>query len=703
MALQQFADVRSVVKAHTLPRPTDRLKLEKQLRTGHRQPVVYLWSRCSRLLRPSRRKKQSSMLAKRDRETRVSKAQSGPTGGPNVFASLTTARPRLMATRAAIKRTRRLLGKNTTLQQWKQEVANQADLTLSLPPLTPNSALDPQEAEASPLPLVRSSAYSAGPAMLDIARRFCLRIQVLGMTWFLTDDTRYRDRAKTELLAVCAFSNCDWAGDEFLVTAEFAFGAAIGFDWLHGALDNDERGRVASAIIEKAIQPGLDQFAAVLPPPQHWMTAPTNWNLVCNGALMIAALSVAEQDPRAAQLFALCRRSIRFGFEGYNPDGGWAEGPGYWHYATQYAIYLLASLATALGNDLGFDASSGLSRTGMFRLHAAGPSGKLFNFADSEEKHSGGYWLFWLARRYGHPIDAWMEKHRGQVHPMDLLWFDDATRSPSHLPTAKRFYGTEVVILRGGWDEKDTFLGIKGGANDSCRHAHYDLGSFVLDALGMRWAEDLGPDNYGLDDYFSPAMRSQYYRTSTIGHNTLVVEGQCQPSTADAPIIRSRFRKNLALVVIDLSEAYPGTVRALRGFALIDRRHVLIVDEIWPNTPLQTMDWQMHTTAKVELRHTVTLTRSPSDGGKALQCYLRPLEPSTGRLSVLPASPSGPPGQNPNSDFVKLVLRIDGVNRPMRLAMLISPDSEVCTRAKLPAAVRRPLIEWATPISRSRR
>jgi hypothetical protein len=88
---------------------------------------------------------------------------------------------------------------------------------------------------------------------------------------------------------------------------------------------------------------------------------------------MIAALSVAEFDPRAGRLFSLCRDSISTGFSEYRPDGGWAEGPGYWHYATQYAIYLLDSLSTALDTDLGLDASPGLSNTGLFRLHAAGP------------------------------------------------------------------------------------------------------------------------------------------------------------------------------------------------------------------------------------------------------------------------------------------------------------------------------------------
>ncbi|MBV9586038.1 MAG: heparinase II/III family protein, partial [Alphaproteobacteria bacterium] len=501
------------------------------------------------------------------------------------LATLTTERPRLMATRAAIARSQAIIERNDTAKEWQAEIARRADYMLSLPPLTPTSALDPAESEAAPLPLVRPVQSAGGMATpLDIARRFGLRIQTLGMTWFLSGDNRYRDRAAAELLAICNFP--DWLGDEFLVTAEMAFGAGVGFDWLCNSLNDSQRHQVIAAILDKAIQPGLDQLLRWPPPPQRWATASTNWNLVCNGGLIIAALSIAEADPRAIRLVSLARASVRSGFNGYSPDGGWAEGPGYWHYATQYAIYLLDSLQTALGSDLGLSSGLGLSRTGLFRLHMAGPSGKLFNFADSEEKHSGGYWLFWLARRYKHPIDAWTELHRGKVHPMDLLWFDENHYDPLHLPRAKKFRGAEVMTLRGGWNPNDCFLGIKGGGNDSCRHAHFDLGSFVFDALGVRWAVDLGPDNYALAGYFDREMRARYYRTSTIGHNTLVFDGECQPPTADAPIVRSRFRANMSVGVIDLTEAYPTAARVLRGFALIAGQHAVIVDEIVPNEKL---------------------------------------------------------------------------------------------------------------------
>jgi hypothetical protein len=219
--------------------------------------------------------------------------------GPDMLSGLAAERPRLMATKSAIERTRQLLYQNDTARQWYGEVERQAKLLLDLPPLKPTWVHDPRETGAAPLPLVRPPKSTDGPAApLDIARLFCLRIQTLGLAWLLTGDPRYRDRAKAELLAVCAFP--DWAGDKFLVTAETAFGAAIGYDWLYDNLTDGERGQVAHAIVEKALQAGLDEFDA--PRPPRWATAAINWYLVCNGALMIAALSVAEstRGPRAS-------------------------------------------------------------------------------------------------------------------------------------------------------------------------------------------------------------------------------------------------------------------------------------------------------------------------------------------------------------------------------------------------------------------
>ena len=69
------------------------------------------------------------------------------------------------------------------------------------------------------------------------------------------------------------------------------------------------------------------------------------------------------------------------------------------------------------------------------------------------------------------------------------------------------FRGVDIACFRSAWDDPNAlYLAVKGGDNKAA-HAHLDLGSFVLDAGGVRWAADLGPDDYDLPGYFgSPAL-----------------------------------------------------------------------------------------------------------------------------------------------------------------------------------------------------
>jgi hypothetical protein len=205
---------------------------------------------------------------------------------------------------------------------------------------------------------------------------------------------------------------------------------------------------------------------------------------------------------------------------------------------------------------------------------------------------------------------------------------------------------------------------------------------------------DLGPDDYGLPGYFKAEMRSRYYRTSTVGHNTIVINGECQPPTARAVITHERFAEEISFVVMDLSMAYPSAVSALRGFALIDRRHVLIVDEIVPKTPLSSVDWQMHTAAGLELGNAMATLIHPaqSAGAARPRLYLRIIDPGP-RLSFRSAAPSEPPRQNRNAGVAKLVVHLEQA-QPVRLAVLLSPDAGACATLELPSAFRRPLSDW---------
>ena len=103
------------------------------------------------------------------------------------------------------------------------------------------------------------------------------------------------------------------------------------------------------------------------------------------------------------------------------------------------------------------------------------------------------------------------------VSPYDLVadYFRGATGTTPYYPA-------DVVTLRTRWqDGEATFMGFKAGEMGAS-HGNLDAGSFVLDALGTRWAVDLGGDDYALPGYFG-SQRWTYYRLRAEGHNTLVI------------------------------------------------------------------------------------------------------------------------------------------------------------------------------------
>jgi len=591
----------------------------------------------------------------------------------------------------------------------QRDFLTEADKVLGLAPLTPSQRLDGAPApDDSDTPL--HAGWDVDPTVT--AKEFVKRIQLLGIGWRLSGRADYLTRAKAELQAMCGFPS--WHPEIFLATARIAYGVAIGHDWLYDALSDAERAAITGALLDKAIAPGLQQLAA----PAFWVNVGHNWNwnLVCNAGLMIAALAAEEVDPeRTHRLFELCLSSIETGLAGYAHDGGWPEGPGYWALATEYLSYLLDALQGAFGSTLGLDRRPGLAHTDRFRLHGGGPSGRLFNYADSEA-HQGGAWLLlWLAAHFGHPVDAWFDHSGPQPpDPMDLVWDSVRPRSPSsdHLVAAATFRAptVEVAAMRGAWtDPHTTYVAIKGGSHRLLSHQHLDLGSFVVDALGHRWACDLGPDDYGIPNYFDPAVRARLYRTATIGHNTLVIDGACQPAAVVAPIIGYSCAPALSVTVIDLSAAYPSCARLVRGCALIAGRHVVIVDEIVPGPAPIALAWQMHTEASPALDGVAAVLslapKGAAAGAPPDRLHVRILGNGGAGFTQAPATPTylppcpagaattaAAPCEDPNDGVVKLVIRLDALAAPTRVAVLLSPDE--VDGSILPDILRQPLASW---------
>jgi hypothetical protein len=500
-----------------------------------------------------------------------------------------------------------------------------------------------------------------GPRLLDQSRRALDRIYTLALVFRLSGDRKYLDRAVKEMRAAAAFP--DWNPSHFLDTAEMTHALSIGYDWLFSSLSSDDRAVIRKAIVEK----GLDQAMPIYKANRGWAKAIHNWNQVCNGGIAIGALAVAEDEKEKAD-YILKRsvESIQLAMNSYGPEGGWAEGPGYWHYATRYNVYYLAALETALGTDFGLSKITGFPEAGIFRVYFEGPSGETFNYADAGARTGNAEEMYWLARKFRQPIFAWDERQqlekRERAHALDLVWYEPDAKSPKAAgwPLSRMFKGVDVAFLRSDWeDPAATWLAIKGGDNKA-NHSHLDLGNFVLDANGVRWASDLGGDNYNLPNYFGD-KRWTYFRLRTESHNTPVIGGENQDPKAAAPMqVNGRgFR-------IDLKAAYPGKVtRFERSAWLADRVKAVVRDEIEAPQPIE-VTWGITTAADVTVRgRRAELTRDRRD------LIADIVSPEGAVFEVAPANPPEP--QNQNRGYRRLMVKLPGKVSHTRIEVSFTP------------------------------
>ena len=604
----------------------------------------------------------------------VALAADTPTAA-QVLSKLRKDHPRLLATDADFRALRERVGAQPELGKWAAAIRADADKLLT----------------ASP------SIYEIpdGKRLLATSRRVFDRTLTLAMAFRLTGDQRYRERLWKELDAAAKFK--DWNPSHFLDTAEMTAAFSVGYDWLYAEWTAGQRAALRKAFVEKGLKQSLDIYRR----ERWWASAEHNWNQVCNGGMTLGALAIAEDDPAlAGEIVAAAIKSVPRAMRHFAPDGAWGEGPGYWDYATQYNVLMLAALETALGTDFGLSKIEGFSKAGHFPIHTTGPLAKAFNYADAGEGAPGGSQLLWLATKFDEPaFAAWRIGHKIRTpSALDLLWGAAwLGRKPTlgTLPLARYFRGAEVVTMRSAWDDPEaTFVGFKGGDN-KVNHGHLDLGSFVLDAAGRRWALDLGPDNYNLPGYFGSG-RWNFYRCRAEGHNTLLLNPGKQPDQdprAVAPIASFVSKSGRSFAIADLTAAYAQSARSVRrGIALIGRQ-VVVQDEVHAKQSAE-LWWFLHTKAAVLCNGpTATLTL---DGRKLTA---RILSPAGASFRVMPPAPlptsprlerqqvNGPGSHGDSAGVRKLAIELHKVT-DLTLTVLLTPDDV------LPAPAVQPLGKW---------
>ena len=456
------------------------------------------------------------------------------------------------------------------------------------------------------------------------SREIQRRVVLLSGLYLITGDQNMAEQATREMLAASNLKN--WDPQQFLEVSEITFALAVGYDWLYDVLSAKDKTIIQTAILQKGLYEGLTDFRN----NGWWTKADFNWNIVCNAGLVIGALAIMENNTEIANdILQRASLSLQVALKTFGPDGGWKEGPMYWRYASRYLVYYLDGLKTALDIDSEITRQAGIAGTGLFRLHAMGPSGKPFNFADSNERVGPAPQMFWFAHTF--QMGAFAEAERAWTKNISeifhLIWSALDIPKAHQMDLNRLFSGINTAVMRSSWDNDSFYAALKGSDNSAFSHAHLDAGSFVIDAMGQRWISELPPPSYFLPEVFGD-KRWGSYRLGTKGHNTLLLNGEGQYLSAPSEIVAFEPNQDTPFAILDLTAPYRKRIRSLLRGIFMNSTGVLVQDEIASSEPVS-MTWRAHTSATVTLNGNSAVLEQ---GGKKMRMQI--LSPETASLQI---------------------------------------------------------------------
>ncbi|HVV05481.1 MAG TPA: right-handed parallel beta-helix repeat-containing protein [Puia sp.] len=552
--------------------------------------------------------------------------------------------PRILLLQGEENAVKKTIGGDKIWMKMQQAIVAESDRMIALPPV---------------------ERIKIGRRLLDKSREALRRLFFLSYAYRTTRDRKYLQRAEKEMKAIAAFS--DWNPSHFLDVAEMTMAMSIGYDWLYDGLSKDTRATIRDAILHKGIEPSLD------PKNNGWLTVEHNWNPVCNAGMTYGALAIYEDSPALAkQIINRAIEDVVFAMKDMGPDGNYPEGYGYWGYGTSFNVLLISALDKAFGKDFGLSDMPGFLKTAGFLENMTGPTGKPFNFSDVGEGGGIQPAMFWFAQKNEDPSLLWVERSRllnedarrpirDRLLPAMMIWGKGIPIESIHPPKSRMWVGrgkNPVALMRTSWtDSSAIYIGMKGGAGN-VNHAHMDVGSFVMDADGVRWAMDLGAQNYesleskGMQIFgrSQDAQRWTIFRYVNQAHNTLTVNDQHQWVKGYAPITGHSSSPEFMSAQTDLSEVYKGSLSsARRGIAIVDGRWVVVRDEITAADTPAVVRWTLLTSAHVKITgsHSAELTKD----GKKL--FLRVDGPGDITMKIWPTDPPPNSYDAPNPGTIR--------------------------------------------------
>ncbi|MDR6783045.1 hypothetical protein ABIE26_000467 [Pedobacter africanus] len=541
-----------------------------------------------------------------------------------------------------------------------------------------------------------------GRRLLDKSRTCLQRVFYLSYAWRMTRQEKYLKRAEQEMLAAAAFE--DWNPSHFLDVAEMTMALAIGYDWLYNDLSQNSRSDIKKALLTKGLEPSMLTGSNMF-----WLNAAHNWNQVCNAGLSFAAIALYEDQPEFSN--TIIKRAVdkvNLPMKVYEPDGAYPEGYGYWNYGTTFNVMLISAFQKAFNTDFGLGEKAGFLKTAGYLLNMTGPTNLPFNYFDSGNSAEINPAMFWFATKLKNPSLLFNELRylnkntntltNDRLLPALLIWGSGIPLNKIPTPQENMWTGkgaNPVVMMRSSWtDPNALYVGIKGGS-PSLNHGHMDVGSFVMEANGVRWASDFGMQGYesleskGVDlwNMKQNSQRWQVLRYNNLYHNTLSVNNEFQQVEGTAPIISYADDPYFRNAVLDISSVYKNQLtKALRGIALVNSSYVVIRDELENNDNPSVVRWAMLTTAEVKItgKNEAELKKK---GKKLILRVLGPADISLKTWSTSPTTTYDAP--NPGTVMIGFETSLPASSAKALTVLLIPETAEKQVESNI-----KPLKQW---------
>ncbi|KAJ7042405.1 chondroitin AC/alginate lyase [Mycena alexandri] len=532
--------------------------------------------------------------------------------------------------------------------------------------------------------------------ILDNAREIKMRIKAFSYVYRMTNDTKWVDRVWAELQNAAGNGSSPFGPDvdrwntaHFLDTAEFSAAFGIAYDWLYDIWTPDQKSKIVSTLIEYGLEPGVQAYTNQSIYTGWWRTNTTgNWNCVCNSGLTMGSLAILNDDTTgiAKQLLGLTVDNAKSNCAmAVSDDGTWAETANYWYFGTTGHAEMASSLLTATGSHYGLlDTNSNFQKTGDFHMYITGPT-SLFNYGDHgpNKFSTTANSMIFYADQYSEPDYALFQRdQRDAAEPWSMFWYDASVAGAFWNGKAlDQFFDNGLdqwASMRSSWTDNDAlYVAMKAGMNQGHQtHNDLDVGDFVLDALGTRWAGELGSADYLSPNYFS--------------NDTPTVKHDSSGTKQGASTVLDVSSDSTAFWTTDMTSAYLNAPSMKRGVRLLNgRKQVLIQDEINSGGAVQ---WRMHTNATVTVSGT---TASLALDGQTMEVSIlnapAGAEFSTSAAVRFDTDVVPPAPDQPNPGVTVLIISLPAGQ--YNLQVLFNPQWQDGTTLVTPPSV--PLDNWS--------